>query len=360
MKKYTIVVVMMVVALGLLNTTACKRNSSADPGKIGPTGHSITLSCSPDPDTINLPTPNHTIIRIKTTKYDPDTETFGPAVNRNIVLQPGYYGRFDGYNTNTNITVNTGTDGNVSRKYIIPQNAPVRVNTAEYITAILVNDLDPSDTSNNCVITIYIIPFRTNDYIKITGTIKDQFTNKGVKDVVVELSTGGVAKTNRSGFYTLYAYGAASSGWFGDITPTKEGASFLPASRTLGSADSLIYTDIPGQDFYAIVKQAIQVSRPQMNFTSGASGTESVYVFCTPDTNFNATFVASTSATWVRIGTGSADVNYSSITGTTPRYIYVEVDANATGEARDATIDFVATNPANAVSTTTISIAQEG
>jgi hypothetical protein len=360
MMKKNILVAVLFVAFVLINTSACKRNNAAAPDDFGPVGHGITLSGSADPDTLTLPTPNSTWIEIKATKYNPAaTEPYSPAVNEKVVLQPGI-GRFEGYDLGANVSKTTDSSGIVRCKYIIGasvQNA-IRINTTDYIEVILVDEQDPSDTSNYCLIPLSIVPFQEKDYTIVSGRVIDQFSNKGVADVVIELSTGGVAKTARGGTFSIYIYGGASLGWYGDITPTKEGAGFIPSKATFGSEDAPVYSDIY-QTFYAVVKQAIQVSRPELNLDNSGSTSEAVYVFCSPDADFAATFIANTSASWIKVGTISTDANYGSITGTTARYIYIGIDGNSSLAARDGTVDITVTTPQNAVSSATITINQD-
>jgi len=358
--KKNIFIIIIAMGLIIISTSACKRNSSTDPGTIGPTGRGITLAGSADPDTLTLPNPNHTWIEIKATRYNPEApEPYSAANNESIVLEPGI-GRFEGYNMGTNITTTTNASGIVRWKYIIGTDVQksIRINTTDYVQAILVDQQDPSDTSNYCVIPVNIIPFQQKDYITISGRVIDQFSNKGVENVVVELSTGGVTKTPGTGRFSFTIWGGASQGWSGDITPTLEGASFIPSSATWGTDDSPIYSDIY-QTFYAVLKQAIAVSRPEINVTNAGSSQETAYVYCTPDATFAATFYASSSASWIRISLTNGGPYSGSVTGTTPTNIYITIDANASGTDRDGTIDITATSPQNAVSSVTITINQE-
>lgn len=360
--KKNIFVIIIAVGLIIINNSACKRNSSTDPGKLGPTGHGITLAGTADPDTLTLPSPNITWVEIKATRYNPDAPApFSAANNERIVLEPGL-GRFEGYNAGTNVTKTTNSSGVVRWKYIIGTTTQqsIRINTTDYIRATLVDQQDPSDTSVYCIIPVNIIPFQERDYITISGRVIDQFSNRGVENVIIELSTGGVAKTPGRGTFSFTIWGGSSQGWTGDITPTLEGASFIPSSATWGTEDSPIYSDIY-QTFYALVKQAIQVSREEINVGAGAA-TENVYVYCAPDATFAASFYASSSASWINISLTNGGPYSGSISGTTPTNIYIQIgDNSAVGtDARDGTIDITATSPQNAVSSVTITINQEG
>lgn len=361
--KKNIFIIIIALGLIIINTSACKRNSSTDPGNLGPTGRGITLAGSADPDTLTLPSPNITWVEIKATRYNPDApEPYSPANGESIVLEPGV-GRFEGYNLGTNVTKTTNASGIVRWKYIIgPEvQGSIRINTTDYVQAILVDNQDPSDTSNYCVIPVNIIPFQQKDYITVSGRVIDQFSNKGVENVIIELSTGGVTKTPGRGTFSFTIWGGASQGWSGDITPTLEGASFIPSSATWGTEDSPIYSDIY-QTFYALVKQAIAVSRPEIYIdNSGSSATgETVYVYCTPDAEFAANFYASSSANWINISTtGNIGSHTGSISGTTPMNIYITIDAYPLATTdRTGTVDITATSPQNAVSSVTISITQ--
>ncbi|MCK5056499.1 MAG: hypothetical protein KAT34_07585 [Candidatus Aminicenantes bacterium] len=363
MKKYKLATLVLVSIFLMINTSTCKRNNAGDPDNIGPTGHSITLSGSANPDTVTMPTPNYTLITIKATRYDPDApEPYAPANNEKIVLQPGAYGRFDGYNVNNTVSKYTNSSGIVTWKYIIPPTYTPRISTTDYIRAILVNEQDPNDTSISLLVPVNIVPFQEKNYIIISGTIIDQFSNKKVKNVVVELSTGAVYKTGSTGVYTFTIYGGATLGWYGDITPTKEGATFIPATIALGSEDAPIYSDYTGQNFYAVVKQEIQSSRTEIEVVAGSGGgyvTEMLYIYCSPDATFRATFIASSSVGWIEVGLTNTGPWSGSLTSTSPRNIHIKIDDNITGAVRTGDVVITAISPENAVSSVTISIKQE-
>lgn len=360
MKKYKLAAVILVSVFLMVNTFTCKRNSAVDPDIIGPTGHSITLSGSADPDTITMPSLNHTIVTIKATRYDPKAPNpYAPANNEKIVLQPGVYGKFEGFQVNNTVSKYTNSSGIVTWKYIIPPAYEPRISTTDYIKAILVNEQDPNDTSNSLWVPINIIPFQEKDYIIISGTIRDQYSNRTVENVVVELSTGNVDKTGRNGVYSFQIIGGATLGWYGDIKPTKEGVTFIPASITLGSETNPVYSDRTGQDFYAVIKQTIQASQTKIE-TNATDQRHTVYIYCTPDNNFHATFTATSSANWIQVRLTDADTWGGSLTATTPTNLQIHIDVYSGGAAaRTGSVQIAAISPENAVSTVTITVSQD-
>lgn len=358
MKKYIIIIAMIMVFLAVMNLTSCKRASIDDPDKDGPTGHSITLSGSANPLTLYISQGKpdaYSLITVSATQHDGT-----PATGRDIILESGSYGFLQ--DTKISLKLNTGGSGLVNSLYRIPQGTDVRISTTIYIKATLIDEQKPADASVFCYVPIEIIPYLPNDYIRISGTVIDQYSNRGVKNVIIEVSTGGATKTGGNGGYSFNIYGGASLGWYGDITPTKESVKFIPAKITLGSEDAPVLHDVTGVNFYAVVKQTVVVNPTEMSFTSDPSGAVSAYVYCTPDTAFVATFIASSSADWLTLGTSSGDVGYGSITTTTPTNIYLRVGANnAVGaKERTATVSITVISPENAVSTATLSITQAG
>jgi hypothetical protein len=355
MKKHVLVIAVIMAFLAVMSLTSCKRASVDDPNKDGPTGHSITLSGSANPVTLYISQGKpdaYSLLTVSATQHDGN-----PATGREIILESGAYGFLQ--DTKISVKLNTGGSGVVNSLYRIPQGTDVRISTTIYIKATLIDEQKPADASIYCYVPIQVIPYTPNDYIRVSGTIIDQYSNRGVGNVVIELSTGGATKTGGSGGYSFNIYGGASLGWYGDITPTKENVKFIPAKISLGSEDAPIFHDVTGVNFYAVVKQTIVVTPTEMSFNNAASGAVSAYVYCTPDANFRATFIASSSATWLELGTSSGDVNYSSVTTTTPTNIYLRVGANGTGIERTATVTITVISPENASGTVTINVYQE-
>jgi len=361
MKKYKLVALVLLSLFLMINTSTCKRNNVTDPGNPGPTGRSITLSGSAEPDTIALPTPNHALITIRATRYDPDApDPYGPANNEKIVLQPGAYGRFDEYNTYETVSKYTNSSGIVTWKYIIPPANSPRISTTDYIKAILVDEQDPNDTSNSLLVPVNIIPFKEQDYIIISGIIEDQFSSKKIGNVIVELSTGATYKTGSRGKYSFTISGGKTLGWYGTITPNKDGATFIPTSIELGSETAPIYWDMTTQNFYAVVKQAIQSSQTAIT-TDNTDQTHTVLIYCTPDDDFHAAFTATSSASWIQVRLTAADPWVGSLTSETPTNIQIHIDAYVTTGilSRTGSVQISAISPANAVSSTIITITQD-
>ncbi len=356
MRKYILLTMIIVVVLGMVNITSCKRATVEDPDTIGPTGRAVTLTGTAYPGTLHVPETLDrvtSLITVTATTYEGK-----PAAGRNIFFESGGYGYFAG--GNFSYTKQTNANGVASITYVIPRGTDVRIDTQVYIKATLEDEQGIVDPDISCLIPLHIIPYQQKDYIAISGRIRDQYTSAGVKGVIVELSSGEVVLSSSSGDYSVLVLWGTSQGWYGTITPTKEGVKFIPTRISRGSDDSPIYWDLYNMNFYAVVKQAIAANPLQLNFTN-TGGTAQVYVYCTPDTSYNANFNTNNGGLgWILLGTNSADINYSTINGRTPMYIWIRVGANSTGQARTTNLVILATSPDNVAGTSvTVKIDQE-
>ncbi len=345
------IMVIILTSLALLSVLpSCKRNKAADPDQIGPTGHSITLSGEANPLTMYIPNDETTLLTIRAVNLDGT-----PAVNKEIVLEAGYHGYFEGRRYSTTRTTNT--NGVVQVTYVINKGSDVRVNTTVYITATLVDEQNSGDANVNCVVPVQVVPEFQNDYIVVSGSITDQFTGKAVPEVVVSLDSGEATITDRSGLYSILVWGASTYGWYGTITPEKSGISFIPGTIDIGSESSPVYWDMPGQDFFTTSSDTFAVDFNTFSITNVAQ-TFQVYVYTTPNPTNNVKFLAtSSSASWLEVGATISNF-YSHVQSQTPRYLYIKVYANGTGVARSGIIRIIASDQPN-MSTLDITVNQD-
>lgn len=350
MKKKPILLILAVI-LGLIFAGSCKRSAVDDPDMNPPSDIRISLNGTANPSTLYVPAGQPAVNSlIEVIAHNNDGS---PARNKEIIFQCGTYGYFEGYTLSTRRWTND--IGKAQIYYYIGAGTEVCVDTQIYVSATLV-DAGRTDSMSSQIydmIPIIIIPYEQEYSISISGKISNTATKLGVEGVIVELSTGQVTLTRSSGNYGF----TVGYGWFGSITPQREGSTFAPDSITY--TDPVTY-DLTGQNFYELSTLTLSSDVTTLSFTIGG-GSSSAYIFVRPDVNSIASIIANSSVSWAQVGTSSIGPWTNSVTGTTPTFIYINVDPNITGVKRTAGITVISTNPSNmAGSPLTITISQDG
>jgi len=348
-KKRTILLILAVM-IGLLFVGSCKRSAINDPDMNRPSGIRISLKGTANPSTLYVPVGEPSVFSlIEVTAINNDGS---PARNKEIIFQCGAYGYFEGYTLSTSRWTND--IGKAQIYYYIAAGTDVRLDTQIYLKATLADSYRPIDNSTEIYdwIPINVIPYQQNYSIAISGKISNATSKLGVEGVIVELSTGQVTLTRASGNYSF----VVGYGWFGTITPQRESSTFVPDSLTY---EEPVNYDLTGQNFYELSVLTLTSDVSTLSFSVGG-GSASAYIYVRPDISTAASIIANSSVGWAQVSASSTGPWTNSITGTTPTFIYINVDPNTTGVKRSAGITVISTNPSNmAGSPLTITISQD-
>ena len=335
----------LIVGIGFLATTSCKRGNVEDQGITGPAGFRISLSGTANPSTLYVPEALPAVSsRIRITAMNNDGT---PAANYNIIFEEsGGYGYFTS-NFRISEVVTTNASGVAETTYYIPAGVGVRSTVMTNITATLVDDGRLDNTAANIydVIPIQIIPYIQQGFI-LSGYITTQAGNP-VEGIVVQLigdgdNLSGVDITRPAGGYKFYV----PSGWYGTIQPSTTSYTFVPVSHTFSST-APVYNDYTNLDFLAYfgAGESLAVDIAQWEVPA-EGGTQVVNVYNnTGDAVID--YSVSDSYSWIHV---------SPSTGSTPGSFTITVDENATGVERTGTVTVTATS--TVVSSTTITITQ--
>ncbi|MCK4761579.1 MAG: BACON domain-containing protein [Candidatus Aminicenantes bacterium] len=356
MKRYKLAAAFLVVLL--LTFTSCKRSKVVDPGSGGgPTGHPITLTGTANPSTIYVKEFQtvSTLLTIAAVIYDGSR-----AVGKTIIFEAADYGKFQGTGETT-ITRTTDINGEARVEYVFPAGTDVRVASQTLVTA-YISDAEMADnTYIYTTVPLTLVPWETNDYIEISGAILETDSKTGIKGVGVEATdSNGIIYTGVSGSggaYTIIIPGAASTGFSGTITPSRSGYTFSPSSLNIPE-ETASYVDID-TDFYANATETINVDFDSFDFGWGG-GTIEVYIYCLPSTTYRTTFTANTAdVDWITVGLSEFGTFYSHVTGRTPKFLWIKVQANYSEDSRSGSVVIIATGQ-DSIGTVSVGIEQEG
>jgi hypothetical protein len=348
MRKKNLPVILSVLVIGIfiLTTTSCKRNKEGEPEVIPNAGFRIALSGTANPSTLYVPEtqpPVYSLITVRALHSNGS-----PAVGFDVIFQGGSWGYLEDFKTSFVRT--TDASGIVQATYFLPPGVNVKAAGMTNVTVTLVDDgrLDNPMAVVEDVIPIRIIPYMTQGIV-IHGRITTPAGN-GVEGVTVELLGGDVALTSAatvtrpSGNYEFFV----EAGWYGMITPSSAGYTFLPTSYTFDQTNPII-SDIDNLDFVAIFAGGDTLTVDITQLPVPIEGdTQVINVYnSTGDTPIDY-FVVSDS-NWVHV---------SPSTGSTPGSFTITVDENPTGATRSGNVTVTATS--TVATNVTISINQEG
>lgn len=331
MKRWTLWFVIAALLIGFLSTASCKRKGQPEPDMTGPAGFRIILSGTANPSTLYVPESQPAVYSVITiTALNNDGS---PVVGKDVIFQESGFGYFENYQISDVRT--TDGSGVVRINYFIPPNANVKANITTYITAILVDDgrLDSSQAQIRDNIPIIIIPYKTEGVV-IHGHVLTPAGN-GVGEVVVELlgadgHARDVTVTRSSGSYEFYVI----AGWYGTITPSKDGYSFIPTEYSFTDQNP-VYMDMLNLDFTAIINAGNNLAVDIDTWDVGPEGgTQKINVYnSTGDSSIS--YLVVPNANWLTVTPSS---------GSTPGDFTILADENKTGEDRSATVTVVPTD----------------
>ncbi|MCK4836738.1 MAG: BACON domain-containing protein, partial [Candidatus Aminicenantes bacterium] len=271
-----------------------------------------------------------------------------PFANGYIVFQTGSYGYFSGHKLSDVRMTNSA--GNAQITYIIPRGTAAIGDTVTDIKATLSDNgrLDNPLAAIYDIIPIRIIPYDIREMVYISGNVWDNFGNP-LPGVIIEVSNNGGVTVTRSpsGSYDILV----CWGWTGNITPSLEGYSFVPANY---SYTNPLYSDLPNQNFIGYMSAAPALVATPSSITAPQTGIASfdITVTSSVSTITIAYTAQSSDPGWLQINTGSS-------TYITPGTINITITNNGTGSARTATITIVGTNP-QGVTPATVTVTQPG
>jgi hypothetical protein len=344
-KKILFTIIISVLVGALLITTSCKRTKESNPDMIPNAGFHISLSGTANPSTLYVPmTQPYVSSQISVRAVNNDGSA---AAGYNVIFQVGQYGYLDGYKLSDVRT--TDTNGNVSHLFFLPAGTNVKgdVMTQLYVTLVDDSRLDHSGSEIYDVIPIRILPAYQQGVL-IHGDVLTP-SGSGVEGVAIEMNgednkADGVAVTRSSGSYDLYVL----AGWYGTITPTATGYSFIPQSYTFDPTTPLV-ADIMNLDFVAIFQSGDTLATDVTQWAVPVEGgTQQVNVYNgTGDAAIN--YIVLPDSPWIHVSPNS---------GVTPGKFTITVDENTTGTDRTGTITINATSTQG--SSVTIAISQLG
>jgi hypothetical protein len=341
MKRWILWFVIVALFIGFLSTTSCKRSKVEDPNMTGPAGFRIILSGTANPSTIYVPesgTPAEPCIITVIAKDNQGNN----VDNKDVIFQEGGYGYFEG---NQISAVEKTVNGIADMKYYISSTVNINTTVTTYITVTLVDDgrLDSTLAQIRDDIPVIIIPYKTEGVI-IHGHIRTPAGN-GVGEVAVELlGTDGhasdVTVTRPSGSYEFFVI----AGWYGIITPSKEGYSFVPADYTFTDLNPVIL-DIMNLDFTAVLIAGNNLAVDITTWDVGPEGDTQVINVYNSTGDSSISYLVVPNADWITVTPSS---------GSTPGSFTILVDENQTGEDRDSTITVVPTDAQGSEVTITV------
>lgn len=337
-------VIIVIAAIGMLSIASCKRNKSNEPEVTGPAGFRIILSGTANPSTLYVPEnpqPVSSLITITALNNDGT-----PVVGKDVIFQEnGGYGYFNNYQVSYKTITNAS--GMATATYFVPASTGASATLMTYITVTLVDDgrLDSTVAQVQDTIPIKIVPYLEVGF-EISGYIRTPAGN-GVGDVTVRLEgqdghTIGFGITQPPGGYKFYV----ESGWYGTITPEKDGYTFLPGSVTI-SSDLPVSRNMTDMDFIAMFAAGDTLAVDVSSWTVGPDGgTQAINVYnSTGDTGISYTVIPDSS--WLHV---------NPMSGNTPGSFTITADQNDTTTARNGSITITATN--SSASGISISVSQ--
>ncbi|MCP4218766.1 MAG: BACON domain-containing protein [bacterium] len=328
MKKFILIAIVLITAIGILSISSCKRNGVADPERIGPAGFRIIMSGAANPATLYIPESEPTVSALITVTAKNNDAT--PVVGKKVVFQTGYYGYFNNYQISDVRT--TDSTGTAQVTFYIPQYSNIKTTVSDTITVTLVDDgrLDSSHGQISDSIPIRIVPYMQQGFI-VQGHCYTPAGN-GVSGIVVNMtgsegSATATMVTHSGGRYEFYVAG----GWTGEVTAASETYSFNPESYTF-DVNNPINLDTYGLDFVAELSVGNTIGTDLSTWTVPVQGgVQVVNVFnLTGDSSLSYMVIPSTQ--WMQISTSS---------GSTPGSFTITVGENTTGSTRDGSIDVV-------------------
>lgn len=341
MKRWILWFVIAALFIGFLSTTSCKRSKVGEPGMGGPAGLRIILSGTANPSTLYVPETQPAVYsEITVTALNNDGS---PVVGKEVIFQEGGYGYFDNYQISD---VRTTDGSGVARiNYFIPPSANIKATITTYITVILVDDgrLDSTLAQIRDDIPVVIIPYKIEGVI-IHGHIRTPAGN-GVGEVAVEmLGTDGhasdVTVTRPSGSYEFYVI----AGWYGTITPSKAGYSFVPVSYEFTDQNPVLM-DIMNLDFTAIIDAGNNLAVDINTWDVGAEGGTQVVNVYNSTGDSSISYLVVPNANWITVTPSS---------GSTPGSFTILVDENQTGADRTGTVTVAPTDAQGSEVTITV------
>lgn len=309
-------VMISLVVLGLLGFSSCKRNKSLEPDMNGPAGFRIILSGNANPSTLYVPEskPSASTVISVTALNNNGT----PVVGKQVVFQENSgYGYFENYKaSDVRVTNNAGVAQIV---FYLPPGADIKATTFLTIMATLVDDgnVDSTFSQVQDIIKLKVIPYLQQGF-SIQGEVMTP-SGGGVGGVTINLTGeggygGAVTVSRNNGNYRFYV----PSGWYGSITPSSEGYSFVPTEIVIPDTNP-VNGDLYAQNFVAILEagDTLAVS-PSEIIVGPEGGTQTVRVVNSTSDAAIEYMVVPTVA-WIHTSISS---------GRTPNQFTVTVDAS--------------------------------
>lgn len=343
-KIFPAIISVLIIGIFILTLTSCKRNKEGEPEVIPNAGFRISLSGTANPSTLYVPEaqpPRNSQISVKASRNNGE-----PAEGFQVIFQVGSVGYLNDFKAS--VVETTDGRGMVYATYFLPPN--VKTSGFTSITVTLVDDgrLDSTLAVVEDVIPIRIIPYMTQGII-IHGRVTTPAGN-GVGGVTITLDgdiglADAVTVTRPSGSYEFFV----AAGWYGTITPSSEGYSFIPPSYFF-DASAPVISDIYDLDFIAIFAggQTLAVDVTRWDNIPIVGGTQVVNVY-NGSGDAPISYIIIPDSNWIHVSPNS---------GTTPGSFTITVDENTTGAARSGNVTITATD--TSTSSVTISINQLG
>jgi hypothetical protein len=309
-------------------------------------GFRISLSGTANPSTLYVPETGQPVFSEIIVRALNSNGT--PAEGFDVIFREGLYGYFN--NFKNSVVDTTDSQGIAQATFFLPPGASIKADVMTNVTVTLVDNgrMDNSLSPVEDVIPIRLVPYVTQG-ITIHGRITTPAGN-GVEGVSVTLDgdvglADAVTVTRPSGSYEFFV----AAGWYGIITPSSEGYTFVPDSYTF-DVSSPIVVDIYDLDFVAIFAggQTLAADVTTWDNVPIAGDTQVVNVYNGTGDSPISYFVVPDS-NWIHVSPNS---------GTTPGSFTITVDENTTGTDRNGNITISATD--TSVSSVTISISQLG
>ncbi|MGD2084857.1 MAG: BACON domain-containing carbohydrate-binding protein [Candidatus Aminicenantes bacterium] len=345
-KNLSVITSILIIGIFILTTTSCKRNKEGEPGVIPNAGFRISLSGTANPSTLYVPETGQPVFSEIIVRALNSNGT--PAEGFDVIFREGLYGYFN--NFKNSVVDTTDSQGIAQATFFLPPGASIKADVMTNVTVTLVDNgrMDNSLSPVEDVIPIRLVPYVTQG-ITIHGRITTPAGN-GVEGVSVTLDgdvglADAVTVTRPSGSYEFFV----AAGWYGIITPSSEGYTFVPDSYTF-DVSSPIVVDIYDLDFVAIFAggQTLAADVTTWDNVPIAGDTQVVNVYNGTGDSPISYFVVPDS-NWIHVSPNS---------GTTPGSFTITVDENTTGTDRNGNITISATD--TSVSSVTISISQLG
>ena len=336
MKRSTLTYLLIILLfIGFLSSTSCKRNSPNDPGMKPPAGYRIILSGTANPSIIYIPESSQTPIysHITVTALNNDGT---PVAGKPVIFQTpnccnGVY--FDNFQLSDTRTTNT--NGIAEINLYVEHTSLMECQDYAYVTATLVDEgsLNNEFAQIYANVPIKIIPSNSQEGVICIGGFVLTPDNIPVSEVVLTTDSGFTTVSMEDGSYAFRAY----SGWSGTIVPSLENYIFTPALITIPE-DNPVTANVFTLNFRALTDPNATVNKLTTDIVNWEAplqgGTQLINVY---NISHEATidYLLLPSASWIKVAPSS---------GTTPGSFTVTVARHTGDRPRSGKVRILATN----------------